>query len=197
MTLDVTCDVAIEGNDKALNEIRETLREVIEAAIAKSELTAENYEILQNNSDLIQVFFTTRYQPPITAIKNLAAAFENLTFCLTFDDQNGNSGRIQFEGETEKNLEYKSEFQQNLDQLIAEGELPPYGIIAIGKDEDDLNSIILRYAEERGYESSGEDDEDEAGFAIDWLVEEIGQDFGCFDTEDLNFIFRPWQADEL
>jgi hypothetical protein len=197
MTLDVICDVTISGDTGSLDLLRPSLKELFEESISTSGLASEGFEVLKDSPDLIQVFFTTRYQAPVLAVKNIADKHQEMIFTLTFDDQIGNAGRIQFRDGEETKFAYESEFLKNMNRLISEGELPPYGIIATGKDENDLNSIILRYAEERGYESSGEDDEDEAGFAIDWLVEEIGQDFGCFDTEELNFIFRPWQADEL
>ena len=197
MTLDVICDVTIAGDASTLEAIRATLKETFEQSVSKFGLACESFEVLKNEPDAIQVFFTTRYEPPVLAMKPIAHQFPGLVFTLTYDDQIGNAGRIQFRDSEESQLAYESEFHQNLNRLISEGELPPYGIIATGKDEGDLNAMILRFAEEKGYESSGEPDDDEAGFALDWLDEEVGQDFGCFEIQDLNFIFRPWDPSEL
>lgn len=197
MTLDVICDVTISGDTASLELIRGALKENFESSISSTELACEGFEILRDSADFVQVFFTTRYLAPVTAVKNLSDKNPQLIFTLTHDDQIGNAGRIQFEDGVQSNLVYESEFQSNLKKLIAEGELPPYGIIATGEDEENLNSIVLRYAEEKGFESEGNPDQDEAWVALDWLVEEIGQDFGCFEIEGLNFIFRPWDPSEL
>ncbi|MFM1787192.1 MAG: hypothetical protein RL228_1142 [Actinomycetota bacterium] len=195
MTLDVICDVTIAGDNASLELLRASLKELFEESISTSGLASEGFEVLKDSPDLIQVFFTTRYQAPVLAVKNIADKYQGMIFTLTFDDQIGNAGRIQFRDGEETKLAYESEFHLNLNRLVSEGELPPYGIIATGKDEDDLNSIVLRYAQEKGFEPEG--DEEEAWVALDWLVEEVGQDFGSFEMEGLNFIFRPWAANEF
>ena len=197
MTLDVICDVSIEGNSKSLELLKATLFETIESAITVTGLAIENYKVLSSNSDFVQVFFTTRNEPPTLAIKSLAEQYTDLIFEFTFDNQIGNSARFQFQGDSESQLEYISEFNKELKQLVSEGKLPSYGIIASGKTEDEVTELILHYAEGQGYEESDEHDEDREGFALDWLTDNVGLDFGSFETEGLNFIFRPWESHEL
>lgn len=197
MTLDVICDVTISGDAASLDLIRDALKETFESSISRSELACESFTVLKDSPDFIQVFFTTRYLAPGLAVQSIAADNPKLIFTLTHDDQIGNAGRIQFKDGFQSDLHYESEFQSNLKTLIAEGALPPYGIIATGADEEDLKSIVLSYAQEKGFESEGDSDEDDAWVALDWLVEEVGLDFGCFEAEGMNFIFRPWDPSEL
>ena len=197
MTLDVICDVSIGGEIKSLDKLKPVLFETLESVIENTDLAIENYEVLNNDPDYVQVFFSTRYEAPISAIKNLSLEYADLVFILTYDDQNGNDGRIKFYGKSEKRLEYVSEFRKALNKLISEGELPPYGIVFSAKDENELNDKILLYAENQGYDESGQHEDDEAGFAIDWLGDNVGMNYGCFETEDLNFIFRPWENNEF
>jgi len=196
MSLDVICDVSISGEIKSLEILKPVLFETLKSVIENTDLVIENYKVLNNDPDYFQVFFSTRYEAPIQAIKNLSIEYADLVFILTYDDQIGNDGRIQFYGELEKKLEYVSEFREAFNKLMSEGILPPHGIIFTGKDENDLNNKILLYAENQGYDESGQHDKDEAGFAMEWLDDNVGMDYGCFETEDLNFIFRPWEKHE-
>ena len=197
MTLEVFCDVVVQGDKNALEKLRSGVQKTFEASITKTGLAAQSFEVLRDSPDLCQVFFITRYEEPTLSIKNLATEYPELIFTLTFDNQIGNAGRIQFKDGKEIKLAYESEFQSDLNKLVSEGAMPSYGIIATAKDEAELYSIVIRFAENKGYEPEGEPDEDEAWAALDWLVEEVGQDFGCFEIEDLNFIFRPWDPSEM
>jgi hypothetical protein len=111
MTLDVICDVSIGGEIKSLDKLKPVLFETLESVIENMDLAIENYEVLNNDPDYVQVFFSTRYEAPISAIKYLSLEYADLVFILTYDDQNGNDGRIKFYGESEKRLEYVSEFR--------------------------------------------------------------------------------------
>ena len=197
MALDVICDVIIQGESKSLATFNSQLYKTLDSAITNSGLVLENYELLSNEPDSLQIFFTTRYEPPTMATKNLASTNENLVFILTYDDQIGNHGRIQFQGATEIKLEYISEFQKSLNNLVLHGTLPAYGVVFTSNTKSNLHSRILQYAEEHGYKPNGESDKDDSGFAIDWLVENIGGEYGCFEIENLSLIFRPWEIDEL
>lgn len=196
MTLDVICDVSIGGEIKSLEMLKPILFETLESEIEKMGLVIEDYDVLHNDPDYVQVYFSTRYYAPILAIKNLSLEYTDLVFILTYEDGIGDDGRIQFYGETEKKLEYVGEFREALNKLISEGKLPPYGIVSSGKDENELNDKILLYAENQGYDERGQHGNDEVGDAVDWLVDNVGLHYGCFETEDLNFIFRPWEKHE-
>jgi len=197
MTLDVICDVVIQGESKLLKTFQKQLYDTFAFAITNTGLVLENYELLSNEPESLQIFFTTRYEPPTMATKNLASTNQNLVFILTYDDQIGNHGRIRFQGATEIKLEYISEFQKSLNNLVLDGTLPAYGVVFTSNTESDLHSKILQYTEEHGYKPNGESDKDDSGFAIDWLVENIGGEYGCFEIENLSLIFRPWEIDEL
>jgi hypothetical protein len=104
MSLDVICDVSISGEIKSLEILKPVLFETLKSVIENTDLVIENYKVLNNDPDYFQVFFSTRYEAPIQAIKNLSIEYADLVFILTYDDQIGNDGRIQFYGESEKKL---------------------------------------------------------------------------------------------
>jgi|694.fasta_scaffold33802_4 hypothetical protein len=104
MSLDVICDVSISGEIKSLEMLKPVLFESLKSVIENTDLVMENYKVLNNDPDYFQVFFSTRYEAPIQAIKNLSIQYADLVFILTYDDQIGNDGRIQFYGESEKKL---------------------------------------------------------------------------------------------
>jgi hypothetical protein len=184
MTLDVICDLAVEGDFKGSPDLLALLKK--DNFFQNFPLT--NYSVLSEDQEFLHLFFYTRYFPPIDDLRELASRFQGFSFTLTYDDQIGNDGKVRFSGGHESKLEYISDFRKELAELVSAGKLPQYGSVLSATDDEQLEEKVISYAEQFGFEF---DEESDIWSALEWLDEYAG-DFGTFETEDLSLIFRPW-----
>lgn len=193
MSLDVVCDVVVTGDPKELAKFVNQLDE----SWLNLEGSVNEFKILTNETNEFQFVYLVPYTPPLSAIKKLATKFSELSFTITFEDEIGNGGKYLYKLSEETKLDYVTFFSTEMSKLVQSGELPPFGIVITGSDEDDLDDKVVEYATSRGYEPEVDEKDDLSGFALDWLQENISLGYGCFEIEDLNLVFRPWTPEEF
>lgn len=190
---EITCDVVIKGEPNLLKRFVDKLSD----EIFNPGFRVEEFEILGQDRNWIQVFFITFGVPPTGATLELAKQNPELEFILTFEDEIGESGRYSYIGDLITELEFNSAFAQSFEDLVSSGNLPNYGTIFTAENESELNNKIVEYARSKGFSPEGEINADTAGFAVDWLDENFSQGFGCFETQENDFVFRPWSDEDF
>lgn len=193
MSLDVVCDVVVTGDPKELAKFVDQLDE----SWLNQEGSVNEFKILTNETSEFQFVYLVPYTPPLAAIKKLATKFPELSFTLTFEDEIGNGGKYIYKSTEETKLEYVTFFSTEMAKLVQSGELPDFGTVLTGEDEEDLDDKVVAYATQRGFEPEDDDEDDLSGFAIDWLQENFSRSYGCFEIEDLDLVFRPWTPEEF
>lgn len=192
MAVEITCDVVIKGEPDLIKGFTDNISE----EIFNPGIRIEDFEILGEDRNWIQVFFFTFGEPPTGATYELAKQNPALEFILTFEDEMGESGRYSFKGDVVTELEFKGDFAQKLEGLVSSGMLPNYGPIFHAANQLELETQIVEYALSKGFFPEGEINADTWGFAVDWLNDNFAQEFGCFEVQENNFVFRPWSDDD-